>query len=216
MALSSTWGVFSVAFVTLLMWATSGWAEIIQQQRADGRLYFTNIMDPPSHTARRPTSPMPAATSHAAPAGRLLALMHRLAQQHRVDPRLLQAIIRVESNFNPYAVSPAGAQGLMQLMPATAARYQVDKPFDPQANMEGGIRYLKDLLGIFAGELRYVLAAYNAGEDAVYKYGGIPPYPETQRYVERVLALYRVSLLGKVVYRYYTSTGSLLLTDTPR
>jgi soluble lytic murein transglycosylase-like protein len=128
----------------------------------------------------------------------------------------LQAIIKIESNFNPSAVSPAGAQGLMQLMPATAARYQVDKPFDPQANMEGGIRYLKDLLGIFAGELRYVLAAYNAGEGAVYQYGGIPPYPETQRYVERVLALYRVSLLGKVVYRYYTSTGSILFTDTPR
>jgi len=148
----------------------------------------------------------------------VLPLIHRLSQQYSIDPRLVQAIIRAESNFDPHAVSRAGAQGLMQLMPDTAARYRVENPFDPQANLEGGIRYLRDLLLMFPGDLRHVLAAYNAGEGAVQQYGGIPPYPETQRYVERVLALYGAVTPppeGKI-YRYRTANGSILLTDTLR
>jgi soluble lytic murein transglycosylase-like protein len=141
-----------------------------------------------------------------------------VAQQYSIDPRLVQAIITVESNFNPQAVSRAGAQGLMQLMPDTAARYRVENPFDPQANIEGGIRYLRDLLLMFPSDLRRVLAAYNAGEGTVQQYGGMPPYPETQRYVERVLALYGAltpAAQGKF-YRYRTASGSILLTDTLR
>jgi soluble lytic murein transglycosylase-like protein len=148
----------------------------------------------------------------------VFALIQRLAQQYSVDPHLVRAIITVESNFDPRAVSRAGAQGLMQLMPDTAARYRVEDPFDPHANIEGGIRYLRDLLRLFPSDLRHVLAAYNAGEGAVQYYGGIPPYPETQRYVERVLALYGVALpppQGKI-YRYRTASGSILLTDTLR
>jgi soluble lytic murein transglycosylase-like protein len=142
--------------------------------------------------------------------------VHTLARQYDIEPRLIQAIITVESNFNPQAVSRAGAQGLMQLMPDTAARYQVRDPFNPQANIEGGIRYLKDLLRLFPGDLQRVLAAYNAGEQAVYQYGGIPPYPETRRYVERVLSLYGTHDGARKIYRYQTTNGSILFTDTPR
>jgi soluble lytic murein transglycosylase-like protein len=144
--------------------------------------------------------------------------MQRLARQHNVDPDLVHAIITVESNYNPRAVSRAGAQGLMQLMPATAARFQVEDPFNPRDNMEGGIRYLKHLLTLFSDDLRHVLAAYNAGESAVYKYGGMPPYPETQTYVERVLSLYGrgIDRPRKVIYRYRSTSGSLLFTDTLR
>lgn len=184
-------------------------AEILQRQMNDGRIYFTNIpiAKPPQLSFGTPSGERPVAW---------LPLLHQVASQHDIDPRLVQAIITVESNFNPYAVSRAGAQGLMQLMPATAERYQVRDPFNPQANLEGGIRYLKDLMGLFPGELHLVLAAYNAGEGAVARYGGIPPYPETQRYVERVLTLYRGGQPQKAIYRYRTSSGSLLFTDTPR
>ena len=104
----------------------------------------------------------------------------------------------------------------MQLMPATAARYGVTEVFDPKANIEGGIRFLKDLWRRFQGDVSQVLAAYNAGESAVKRYGGIPPYPETQRYVARVLALYNTYGISSRIYRYRTVRGRLLFTDTPR
>ncbi len=145
-----------------------------------------------------------------------MPLVYTLARQYDIDAQLVRAIITVESNFNAWAVSRAGAQGLMQLMPATAARYGVKEPFDPKANIEGGIRFLKDLWRRFRGDVRRVLAAYNAGESAVKRYGGIPPYPETQRYVARVLALYNAYGTSSQIYRYRTARGRLLFTDTPR
>jgi soluble lytic murein transglycosylase-like protein len=104
----------------------------------------------------------------------------------------------------------------MQLMPATAARYGVADPFEPKANIEGGIRFLKDLWRAFQGDVRRVLAAYNAGVSAVQQYGGMPPYPETQRYVARVLALYNTYGISSRIYRYRTLAGTSLFTDTPR
>ena len=199
----------------LLLWGVSAQAQIVRYQGPDGRLYFTNLPLPPASTPTVVTRPTLSATRLATQAP-VLPLIQRLAQQYSVDPRLVQAIITVESNFDPHAVSRVGAQGLMQLMPDTAARYRVEDPFDPHANIEGGIRYLRDLLRLFPGDLRHVLAAYNAGEGAVQQYGGIPPYPETQRYVERVLALYGASTppLQRKIYRYRTASGSILLTDT--
>jgi soluble lytic murein transglycosylase-like protein len=199
----------------LLLWGVVAQAQIVRYQGPDGRLYFTNLPLPPASTPTVVMRPTLSATRLATQAP-VLPLIQRLAQQYSVDPHLVQAIITVESNFDPHAVSRAGAQGLMQLMPDTAARYRVEDPFDPHANIEGGIRYLRDLLRLFPGDLRHVLAAYNAGEGAVQQYGGIPPYPETQRYVERVLALYSVAPpppQGKI-YRYRTASGSILLTDT--
>src|SRR5215813_10274088 len=199
----------------ILLWCVAAQAQIGRYQGPDGRLYFTNLPLPPASRSTGMTRPALAIQPTAqAP---VFSLIQRLAQQYSVDPRLVRAIITVESNFDPYAVSRAGAQGLMQLMPDTAARYRVEDPFDPHANIEGGIRYLRDLLRLFPSDLRHVLAAYNAGEGAVQQYGGIPPYPETQRYVERVLTLYGVVFppaQGKI-YRYRTASGSILLTDTP-
>lgn len=117
------------------------------------------------------------------------AIVHEVAASEQVSPHLLEAVIAVESGYNPRAVSPKGAQGLMQLMPATASRFGVVDPFDPRENVRAGARYLKQLLELFGGELRLALAAYNAGEHAVIRSGHrIPPYAETQRYVPRVLA----------------------------
>ena len=116
-----------------------------------------------------------------------------------LEPALLKAIVHVESLFNPDALSPKGAKGLMQLMPATAKRYGVVSRSDPTSSLEGGGRYMRDLLSLFNDDIRLALAAYNAGENAVVKYNGIPPYPETQYYVENVIRLrdkYRKNLLG--------------------
>src|SRR5438105_9314744 len=107
-----------------------------------------------------------------------------------VDPILVRAVIQVESNFDPATVSRRGARGLMQLMPETARRYGVKKIFDPEENIRGGVHYLADLLQMFPHDLPRALAAYNAGENAVLKYAGIPPYDETTTYVKRALTVY--------------------------
>jgi hypothetical protein len=115
-----------------------------------------------------------------------------------IDPRLIKAIIKVESNFDPRAVSPKGAMGLMQLMPETARRNGVSDPYDPAENITGGVRYFKKLTRMFNGDLRLALAGYNAGEDAVVEYGyRIPPYTETINYVDKVLSHYNYLKNGK-------------------
>jgi soluble lytic murein transglycosylase-like protein len=116
-------------------------------------------------------------------------LVDRLAEQYGVPSNLAHALIQVESNYQPDAVSPKGAMGLMQLMPATAKQYAVTDPFDPEQNLTAGLQHLKGLLDRFGNKTSSALAAYNAGETAVVRYGGIPPYRETQDYVRRILAL---------------------------
>ena len=115
------------------------------------------------------------------------------SSQFKVDPKLVDAVVRVESGYDPKALSPKGAQGLMQLIPATAARFGVRDPFDPAENVRGGVSYLSELLTEFNGSVPLTLAAYNAGEGAVERYGGIPPYVETRDYVRRVTELYPAS-----------------------
>jgi len=141
---------------------------------------------PPTHPLPV-VSPLPGGT----PGGGAYAdLIHRVAAGERADPKLVRAIIKVESSFDPLAISRKGARGLMQLMPATADRYAVANVFDPDANIRGGVRYLRDLQGMFPGQLSLALAAYNAGEKIVLRYNRVPPYPETRQYVARVLDLY--------------------------
>lgn len=116
-----------------------------------------------------------------------------LSERHGVDPYLVKAVIKTESNFDPNAVSPKNAQGIMQLIPATADDYGVSDPFDAKDNMEGGVQYLKDLLEYFDGDMSLSLAAYNAGKGAVIKHGfTIPPYPETTDYIAKVLGYYKL------------------------
>ncbi|OAI23037.1 MULTISPECIES: lytic transglycosylase domain-containing protein [Methylomonas] len=118
-------------------------------------------------------------------------LIAKAAAKHQMDPKLLHAVIQAESAYNPNAVSSAGAVGLMQLMPDTARRYGVSDRRDAEQNVDGGTRYLKDLLAMFNSNLKLAVAGYNAGEGAVMKYNyTIPPYPETQNYVQHVMSLY--------------------------
>jgi len=122
---------------------------------------------------------------------KLKPLIDSTALRHGVDPDLVRAVVHVESGFDARAVSPKGATGSMQLMPATAARYGVTNLKDPAQNLEGGVRYLKDLLTLFEGNTHLALAAYNAGENAVLRYArNIPPYKETRLYVPEVLTRY--------------------------
>ncbi|MGA9356086.1 MAG: lytic transglycosylase domain-containing protein [Terriglobales bacterium] len=118
------------------------------------------------------------------------AAIDRAAEQHNVDPNLVRSVVKVESNFNPNAVSRKGAMGLMQLMPATARSLNVSNPFDPQQNVDAGVRHLKQLLENYGGDVRLTLAAYNAGAGAVARSAGIPRYAETQNYVRRITDLY--------------------------
>ncbi len=118
-------------------------------------------------------------------------LVRRLAPQYEIDSQLVLAVISAESSFNPRAVSPKNAQGLMQLIPETAARFGVKKILNPVENIRGGLAYLRWLLAFFEGDVSLVLAAYNAGERAVEKYRGIPPYAETRNYVRKITGIYK-------------------------
>ncbi|MDI6749834.1 MAG: transglycosylase SLT domain-containing protein [Rhodocyclaceae bacterium] len=122
---------------------------------------------------------------------RLAELVKRLAPEYGIEPRLALAIARTESNLNPRAVSPKNAQGLMQLIPETAVRFNVKKLFDPEQNVRGGLAYLRWLLAYFRGDVALAAAAYNAGEGAVNRFLGIPPFAETREYVKRILEFFR-------------------------
>jgi len=140
------------------------------------------------------------------------------AQRHNVDANLVRAMIQVESNFNPHAVSNKGALGLMQLMPKTAKSLKVNNAFDPQQNVDAGVRHLKTLLNNFGGDIALSLAAYNAGEMAVQHHKGVPPYAETRDYVKRITALYakQNSILGRPGHPIRTvrdNSGHVVFTD---
>jgi len=142
------------------------------------------------------------------------------AQRHGISEELVAAVIRVESGFNAKAVSRKGARGLMQLMPGTAAILGVRDSFDPMDNIDGGVRHLRGLLDRFGNNIPLALAAYNAGEGAVNTHGGIPPYPETQAYVGRILGIvggdtFAGASMPSSTYRYVENDGAIVYTNIP-
>jgi soluble lytic murein transglycosylase-like protein len=178
-----------VLFVTLgLAIAGEVRAEMYQCTETDGAVIFTNT---PARAGckllggRRDRLPIP--QSQGDPS-QYDDLIYASSERHGVDPALVRAVVKAESNFNVAALSRKGAQGLMQLMPDTARLYNIVDAFNPTENIEGGVQHLKILLDRYRGDLQLTLAAYNAGIQAVEKYGGIPPFAETREYVKRVLS----------------------------
>jgi len=188
--------------------ATPADADIYRCKRADGTQHYTNIREPgrrcqlvvrgskkskPTASAKKsPRTKSPNGSRQTDPARyrRYNNLIGEAARLYQLPESFIRAVMRVESDFNPTVVSRAGAMGLMQLMPRTARSMGVSDPFDARQNINGGARYLRILANRFKGDLVLTVAAYNAGEGAVEKYNGIPPYKETQRYVRRVLKHY--------------------------
>lgn len=138
------------------------------------------------------------------------SVIDRYGVQYGVDPVLIRAVIQVESDFNPRCVSRKNARGLMQLIPETAKRYGVADVFDPEQNIRGGVKYLADLLQMFPNDVPRALAAYNAGENAVLRYGGIPPYEETATYVKRAMTVYYGRPYGEATWFSGRSGGMKL------
>jgi soluble lytic murein transglycosylase-like protein len=200
----------------------------------DGVVHYTNVPSDPRYSFVRkdPASeaPRPPASEAAGGAPRGLRVFAELirttAERHGVDTRLVEAIVQVESAGNPSAVSPKGARGLMQLMPERAQELGVRNSFDPQQNVDGGVRHMRDLLQRFGGDVTLALAAYNAGEAAVRAHRGVPPYTETREYVRRVRALYdgARALTSKAValvtapqrvYQAVAEDGTVTFTNLP-
>lgn len=171
----------------LLAPLTFGEAAIYVYVDAEGTAHFT---DAPTKSYFRPLPAFGLPRGVNLVRGAYADLINHVATEEGVDPGLVKAIVRAESNFDQNAVSRKGAQGLMQLMPGTAGRYAVGNAYDPEENIRGGVRYLRFLRDIFPGRLPLALAAYNAGENAVLRYDGIPPFAETRAYVSRVLRFY--------------------------
>ncbi|MCL7743399.1 lytic transglycosylase domain-containing protein [Guyparkeria hydrothermalis] len=185
--------------VCLLLGATSAMADVYKYRDAQGVVHLTNV---PQQSSNEPyklwrkgeaTKPKGWQDGYRVlpklDRERFADVVNRFSVRHGVDPSLVRAVIHAESAFRPDVVSPKGAGGLMQLMPGTAKRFNVVDRFNPEENIAGGVAYLALLLKMFRGDRELAVAAYNAGENAVKRYGGIPPYQETKTYVRRVMQL---------------------------
>ena len=218
------------AFLALLIGAAAASADsIYYQKEKDGTIRLTNAPEGRGyHTYLT--------TGHYSPSAEVIGQysnhIRTAASEFGVDPSLVQAVISAESNFDPRAVSPKGARGLMQLMPSTASRFGVKDIFDPAQNISGGVRYLRYLLDLFGGDLVLALAAYNAGERIVQDNRGVPNYRETRDYVDRVLTRYGRPAKGarirsskqsgkapaarsNPIYRTVSGDGALVFSDSP-
>ena len=178
--------VIIIAMLAVLLSSSFAGAALYSFVDGSGKLYFTNVPGDP----RFREVPGYEKVRKAAARSRYNQYIQTAAKRYRLDPDLIRAVIKVESDFDPHAVSKKGAMGLMQLMPGTAEEMDVSAPFEPQANIQGGSRYLRKLINLFDGDLRLVLAAYNAGPNRVLAKNRVPRIAETQKYVKRVLREY--------------------------
>ena len=213
-----------VALAAVLISVTGAAASSYRLVESDGTVHFTNAPNDPRYRRmglsgtqaallRLPVAELP----------RYAAEIAEAATEYGVPRRLIEEVIRAESAFNASAVSAKGARGLMQLMPATASMLGVRNSFDPRENIRGGVRHLRTLIDRYGNNLPLALAAYNAGEQAVNVYGGIPPYPETQQYVRKILAGYGVATPGspspvsspQVIYQWVDRDGTVTFTNIP-
>jgi len=180
--------------LSFLLWPVVSGADIYRYVDREGVVHYSNVQPDEKFTLylREGPKAAPRAPASAIPgASWMTGYVDRFSRANDLPPALVHAIIKAESNGQRKAVSPKGAKGVMQLMPFTSKRMRVADPFDPIENIEGGIKYIKELLVTFEGNLTNTVAAYNAGPAAVRKYGGVPPYQETRLYVRRVMDLYR-------------------------
>jgi soluble lytic murein transglycosylase-like protein len=211
-------------------------AETVRLVDDEGTVHYTNAPNDPryrrlsgaSDDSSLPAPPVvarpPAGIPVGSPVARFTAEIREAARRYGVPERLVEAVIRAESGFKATAVSRKGARGLMQLMPDTAALLGVRDSFDPRENIDGGVRHLKGLMERYANDLRLALAAYNAGEGAVNRHGDVPPYPETQQYVMKILREYGDATVSVPVidvplsafYRYEDSADTVTYTNIPR
>jgi soluble lytic murein transglycosylase len=197
-------------------------AEMYRLTAPDGTVHFTNAPTDPRYQRMGIASGTEAGFLRL-PEGDTAPYLQEIrdaAERYGVPFSLVSAVIRAESGFNPRAVSRKGAQGLMQLMPNTAATLGVRNSFDPRQNIDGGVRHLRSLIDRFTNNLPFALAAYNAGEKAVVQYGGIPPYPETQDYVTKVLYFYSRPIEGGTtpptrIYQTIAPDGTVVYTNIP-
>ena len=209
-------------------------ADIYQFVDENGVVHLTNvpsgrIKKPIKVTTENRKSSSSSASSSRSPVNRAqqtdsvpvsyVNIINSSCERFGVDPSLVHAIVKVESDFNPFALSRKGAMGLMQLMPQTATTMNVRNSFSPDENIEGGVKYLRYLLDRYEGNISLALAAYNAGETAVKKWGTVPPFKETQDYVKKIMHIYNGT--GKTFAPRYTiyigtgADGTILLTDNP-
>jgi soluble lytic murein transglycosylase-like protein len=181
--------------VALTVMLALGAGAAMAADRSAGVMIFTapdgtrRIVNIPAAGLRGSASPVPEGL--AARRSALWPMVEETAHNHGLDPNLIDLVIRMESGYNPRALSSKGARGVMQLMPGTASMYGVKDSFDPFENIRGGVRYLRDLLLRFNSDIELALAAYNAGPEAVARHGGVPPYEETRNYVSSILAAYQ-------------------------
>jgi len=208
--------IFIVTLTAVLASGITSYADIYKYVDENGVVHFTNIPAGKGYkkiisSRQRHKSTIP---SH------YNKIIHSKSRKYNVEPSLVKAVIKIESDGNSAAVSRKGAMGLMQLMPSTAKEMNVKNPFNPEENIEGGTRYLRYLLDKFNGDLTLALAAYNAGPKTIEKFGGMPPIQETRQYVRQILSIYSGNNssheMSTPIYKIIFNDGSVLYTNIPR